>query len=302
MESGNVNNHHEHGHHHSGDVEALGGAFLLNFIFTLIEIAGGLWTNSVAILADALHDAGDSLALLLAWYLQKASGKERDQRFSYGYGRLSLLAALINGVILLAGSIVVIVHVIPRLFEPQIVDATGMFWLALLGIAFNGFAFWRNRSSQSLNAKMVNWHLLEDVLGWTVVLAGSIVMHFGDYPWLDPLMALGVTLFILWNVFKSLGRVTKIFLQSNPEGLDLSAIENELLALNNVEDIHDVHAWSLDGKYHVLSLHVVISQITDQESLVLLKNKIRGKLHKMGIEHSTIEFELPTEACVLENC
>ena len=302
MESGNVNNHHEHGHHHSGDVEALGGAFLLNFIFTLIEIAGGLWTNSVAILADALHDAGDSLALLLAWYLQKASGKERDQRFSYGYGRLSLLAALINGVILLAGSIVVIVHVIPRLFEPQIVDATGMFWLALLGIAFNGFAFWRNRSSQSLNAKMVNWHLLEDVLGWTVVLAGSIVMHFGDYPWLDPLMALGVTLFILWNVFKSLGRVTKIFLQSNPEGLDLSAIENELRALNNVEDIHDVHAWSLDGKYHVLSLHVVISQITDQESLVLLKNQIRDQLHKMGIEHSTIEFELPTEACVLENC
>ena len=302
MESGNIKNHHEHGHHHSGDVEALGGAFLLNFIFTLIEIAGGLWTNSVAILADALHDAGDSLALLLAWYLQKASGKERDQRFSYGYGRLSLLAALINGVVLLAGSIVVIVLVIPRLFEPQVVDATGMFWLALLGIAFNGFSFWRNRRSQSLNAKMVNWHLLEDVLGWTVVLAGSIVMHFGDYPWLDPLMALGVTLFILWNVFKSLGRVTKIFLQSKPEGVDLPAIENELRRLNNVEDIHDVHAWSLDGKYHVLSLHVVISQITDQQSLVLLKNQIRDQLHKMGIEHSTIEFELPSEACVLENC
>ncbi len=302
MESGNIKNHHENDHHHSGDVEALGVAFLLNFIFTLIEIAGGLWTNSVAILADALHDAGDSLTLLLAWYLQKASEKERDQRFSYGYGRLSLLAALINGVVLLAGSIVVIVLVIPRLFEPQVVDATGMFWLALLGIAFNGFSFWRNRRSQSLNAKMVNWHLLEDVLGWTVVLAGSIVMHFGDYPWLDPLMALGVTLYILWNVFKSLGRVTKIFLQSKPEGVDLPAIENELRRLNNVEDIHDVHAWSLDGKYHVLSLHVVISQITDQQSLVLLKNQIRDQLHKMGIEHSTIEFELPSEACVLENC
>ena len=88
MESGNVKNNHEHGHHHSGDVEALGGVFLLNFIFTLIENAGGLWTNSVAILADALHDAGDSLALLLTWYLQKASVKEREQRFSYGYGRL----------------------------------------------------------------------------------------------------------------------------------------------------------------------------------------------------------------------
>ena len=153
------------------------------------------------------------------------------------------MAALINGVDLLAGSIVVIVHVIPRLFEPQIVDATGMFWLALLGIAFNGFAFWRNRSSQSLNAKMVNWHLLEDVLGWTVVLIGSIVMHFGDFPWLDPLMALGVTLFILWNVFRSLRRVARIFLQSNPEDLDLDALESELRLMNNVEDVHDVHAW-----------------------------------------------------------
>jgi cobalt-zinc-cadmium efflux system protein len=302
MESGNVKNHHEHGHHHSGDVEALGGAFLLNFIFTLIEIAGGLWTNSVAILADALHDAGDSLALLLAWYLQKASGKERDQRFSYGYGRLSLLAALINGVVLLAGSIVVIVHVIPRLFEPQIVDATGMFWLALLGIAFNGFAFWRNQKSQSLNAKMVNLHLMEDVLGWTVVLIGSIAMHFGDFPWLDPLMALGVTLFILWNVFRSLRRVARIFLQSNPEDLDLDALESELRLMNNVEDVHDVHAWSLDGKYHVLSLHVVISQIPDQETLVQLKNQIREQTRKMGIDHATIEIELPSEACVLENC
>ena len=195
-----------------------------------------------------------------------------------------------------------IVHVIPRLFEPQIVDATGMLWLALLGIAFNGFAFWRNRSSQSLNAKMVNWHLLEDVLGWTVVLGGSIVMHFGDYPWLDPLMALGVTLFILWNVIKSLGRVIKIFLQSNPEGVDLSAIERELRTLQNVEDIHDVHAWSLDGNYHVLSLHVVISQIPDPETLVLLKTQIREQTKKMGIDHATIEIELPSEACVLENC
>ena len=242
MESGNINNQHEHGHHHSGDVKALGGVFLLNFIFTRIEIAGGLWTNSFAILADALHDTADSSALLLAWYSLKASGKERERRFSSGYGRLSLLASLINGVLLLVGSIMVIVHVILGLFEPQVVDAKCMLWLALLGIAFNGFAFWRNRSSQSLNAKMVNWHLLEDVLGWTVVLIGSIVMHFGDFPWLDPLMALGVTLYILWNVFRSLRRVARIFLQSNPEDLDLDALESELRLMNNVEDVHDVHA------------------------------------------------------------
>ena len=261
-----------------------------------------MWTNSVAILADALHDAGDSLALGLAWYLQKVSGKQRDQQFSYRYGRLSLLTALINGVVLLAGSIVVIVHVIPRLFEPQIVDSTGMSWLAFLGIAFNGFAFWRNQKCQSLNAKMVNLHLMKDVLDWTVVLIGSIAMHFGDFLWLDPLMALGVTLFILWNVSRSLRRVARIFLQSNPEDLDLDAVESEPCLTNNVEDVHDVHPWSLDGKYHVLSLHVVISQIPDQETLVQLKNQIREQTRKMGIDHATIEIELTSEACVLENC
>ena len=124
-------------------------------------------------------------------------------------------------------------------------------------------------------------------------------MHFGDFPWLDPLMALGVTLFILWNVFRSLRRVARIFLQSNPEGLDLDALESELRLMNNVED---VHAWSLDGKYHVLSLHVVISQIPDQETLVQLKNQIRKQSRKMAVDHATIEIELPSEACFLKNC
>ena len=206
------------------------------------------------------------------------------------------MAALINGMVLLIGSFVIIMHVIPRFFASQAVDATGMVGLSLLGIAFNGFAFWRNRISQSLNSKMVNWHLMEDVLGWVIVLIGSIIMHFGDYSWLDPLMALGVTLFILWNVSKSLGRVIKIFLQSNPEDVDLLAIEEELRLLKNVEDIHDVHAWSLDRKYHVLSLHVVINYIIDSETLVLLKNQIREHTRKMGIDHATIEVEFSSEA------
>ena len=148
---------------------------------------------------------------------------------------------------------------------------------------------------------MVNLHLMDDALGWTVVLIGSIATHFGDFPWLDPLMALGVTLFILWNVLRSLRHVARIFLQSNPEDLDLDALERELRLMNNVEDVHDVHAWSMDGKYHVLSLHVVISQIPDQETLVQLKNQIRKQTRKMVIDHATIEIELPSEACVLEN-
>ena len=193
-------------------------------------------------------------------------------------------------------------HVIPSFFASQAVDATGIVGFSLLAIVFNGLAFWCNSSSQSLNAEMVDWHLLEDVLGWTIVLIGSIIMYFGDCSWLDPLMVLGVTLFILWHVSKSLGRVIKIFLQSNPEDVDLLAIEEELRLLKNVEDIHNVHAWSQDGKYHVLSLHVVINHIIDSEILPLLKNQIREHNLKMGIDHATIEVEISSEACLLENC
>ena len=115
-------------------------------------------------------------------------------------------------------------------------------------------------------------------------------------------MALGVTLFILWNVFRSLRPVDRIFLQSNPEDLALDALESDLRLMNNLEDVHDVIAWSLDGKYNVLSLHVVISKIPDQETPVQLKKKIREQTRKMGIDHATIEIELPSEACVLGNC
>ena len=191
----------------------------------MIELIGGLFTNSVAILSDALHDFGDALSLAVAWYLQKVSQKPRDQFYSYGYKRFSLLGALVVSSVLLIGVALVIRESVVRLLNPQAADAKGMLVLAILGIAINGFAALRVKKGSSLNERAVYLHLLEDVLGWIAVLISSIVMIFFHLPVLDPLISLAISVFILFNVFKNLRSVVKILLLEVPQHLKLDELE-----------------------------------------------------------------------------
>ena len=159
----------KHEHMHSSS-NRIGWAFFLNVSFTIIEFIGGWLTNSTAIMADAVHDLGDSLSIGLAWFLNRLSNKQADGVFTYGYQRFSLLGALINGFVLIVGSIWVLREALPRLFDPQLPDAVGMLWLAILGVTVNGFAAYKLSHGKTLNARVLNWHLLEDVLGWVAVL------------------------------------------------------------------------------------------------------------------------------------
>lgn len=170
----NHNHNHSHSHSHQivGDLKL---AFFLNLSFAILEIFGGLWTNSLAVVSDAVHDLGDSIALGLAWYLEKYSHKRGNVFFSYGYRRFSSLAALINILILFLGSLYVIFQAIPRLLHPEATNAQGMIVLAIIGIAVNGIAMLRLLKTSSLNGKVVAWHLLEDALGWVAVLIVSII-------------------------------------------------------------------------------------------------------------------------------
>ena len=163
-----------------------------------------MYVNSVAILSDAIHDLGDSLSLGTAWYLDRKSKQESDQKFSFGYARFSLLGALINSVVLIAGSIFVIKEAVERLLAPETTDARGMFFFALVGIAVNGYAALKLSGGISMNEKVVSWHLLEDVLGWVAILIASIVLFFYDVPFLDPALSIAFTLYVLWNVIKRL--------------------------------------------------------------------------------------------------
>ncbi len=291
---------HSHGHHHSHSHAVsgrIGIAFFLNLFFTIIEFVGGWLTNSTAIMADAVHDLGDTLSIGLGWVLGKMSDKGADKLFSYGYRRLSLLGALINGAVLVAGSLWVLTEAIPRLTAPEMPHAEGMLGLAILGVVVNGYAAYKLSDGKTLNERVLNWHLLEDVLGWVAVLIVSVVLMYVDWPILDPLLSIAFTLFILINVMRSLKATIKLFLQATPDQALREQIYQQLLSVEQVATVHHLHLWSLDGEHHVLTAHLVLNQCVDNAVQQQVKLEIAEGLRSYQLAHTTIEFEQPTERC-----
>jgi cobalt-zinc-cadmium efflux system protein len=265
-------------------------AAFLNVAFTVLELVGGFWTNSLAILSDALHDFGDSIALLVSWLLERGARRQPDTSRTFGYQRLSLFSALFSASILIGGSIVIIFQAIPRLFNPEIVNAFGMVGIAVIGIIFNGAGFFLLKKGESLNEKVLSWHLLEDVLGWVGILVGGVIIYFWKIYLLDPLMTLGLAAFILYNVTKNLREAINILLQGVPKHINLEAVKNDITAIKGVIGVHDIHIWSLEGETDVFTAHIVL----DDETLKnpeQTKQTIKEKLQKHHIEYSTIELE-----------
>lgn len=295
-----MGNNHEHSHNHSeGNVKV---AFFLNLAFTIIEIIGGLYTNSLAILSDALHDLGDSLSLGLSWYFQKLSKKGRTKTFSFGYKRFSLLGAIINSIVLVVGSIFILTKAIPELFNPEETNVEGMLYLAILGIIVNGAAVFKLRKGESLNEKVVSLHLLEDVLGWVAVLIGSIIMMNFDAPFIDPLLSVLISLFVLYNVYKNLKKSLLVVMQGIPSDVSIDKIRKKLEVIDEIKDVHDCHVWSLDGSYHIMSIHLRMKEDYRLSELSEIKKKARNKLKDESINHITIETESIDENCELDDC
>mgnify|MGYP000846050729 CR=1 FL=1 len=271
-------------------------AFALNLIFALIELAGGLYTNSVAILSDAIHDFGDSLSLGVAFYLQKKSERKGDNKYTYGYKRFSLLGSLFISVVLIVSSVFIIRESIVRLITPQEADATGMLILAVLGIIVNGAAVIKLKKGTSHNEKAVKLHMMEDLLGWTAVLTGSIIMMFADVPYIDPVMSLLITIWVLYNVYRNLRETMRIMLQEVPEQIDIEEIERKIKAADGVKSVHDLHIWSLDGENHIVTFHVVTEESVMPADICNIKENIREILYNEGISHVTIETETNEES------
>lgn len=290
---------HSHHHHHDHDSvsQRIGWAFFLNLFFTLVEFIGGWLTNSSAIMADAVHDLGDSLSIGTAWVLNKLGNRQATRHFTYGYRRLSLFGALFNGLVLLAGSAWVLADAIPKLFAPEMPMVEGMLGLAILGIAVNGYAAYRLSGGHSLNEKVLNWHLLEDVLGWVAVLIVSITLLFVEWPILDPVLSILFTLFILYNVARNLWATLNLFAQSTPSPALHNAVHDKLMALDSVRDVHHLHLWSLDGEHHVLTAHLVLTRELDGQQQRKVKQHVAEALQEFELTHTTIELEFPDETC-----
>lgn len=274
-------------------------AFLLNLGFTILEFAGGIYVNSIAIVSDAVHDLGDSLSLGTAWYLERISRKKADQKYSFGYARFSLMGALINSLVLIGGSVYVVYEAVSRLMDPEPSDANGMILFAIIGVLVNGYAAWKLSGGKNLNEKVVSWHLLEDVLGWTAVLIAAIILKFTDNLYIDPALSLLITLFILWGVVGRLKETLYVFLQGVPGRYDLPGIEGEIRQIEHIQSLHHTHIWSLDGEHHVFTSHLKLEGIREFRQILGVKKKVKRLLKDKGFRHYTIETELDQESCEL---
>ena len=293
-----MGHHHDHHHHSSNNIKV---AFFLNFAFTILEIIGGLYVNSIAIISDAIHDLGDTISLGTSWYLEEKSYKKSNKKFSFGYKRFSLLGALINSIILIIGSLYVITEAVGRILEPEHTDAKGMVFFAVIGVLVNGYAAWKLSSGKTMNEKVASWHLVEDVLGWVAVLVVGIILNFKDIHYLDPALSLLITIYILWNVFIRLKQTLFIFLQGVPEDLDINEIESKILNIDFVNSIHHMHIWSLEGEHNVFTAHIKIDDNSNLNNFKKVKFDVKDILKEYKFEHYTVEVEFNDENCDLDD-
>ncbi len=266
-------------------------AFLLNISFSIFEFIGGIFTNSVAIMSDSVHDLGDAIAIGISYFMERKSKKHPDNKYTYGYIRYSVLGGVITTTILLVGSILVIIEAVKRIINPVNVNYSGMIIIAIIGVIINFIAAFVTREGNSINQKSVNLHMLEDVLGWIVVLIGAIIMNFTDIKIIDPIMSILVALFILINSLKNLKQVLDLFLVKTPKGIDIEHLKNHLLEIKGIDDIHHIHVWSIDGFNNYATMHIV----SKEKDVSNIKKQIRKELLEHNICHAILETE--EEAC-----
>jgi cobalt-zinc-cadmium efflux system protein len=272
-------------------------AFLLNLSFSIFEFVGGMITGSVAIVSDAVHDIGDAASIGISYFLERKSQQQPDDKYTYGYARYSVIGGLITTLILLLGSVMMICNAISRIITPTPIHYEGMIIFAVVGVCVNFCAAFFTREGGSLNQKAVNLHMLEDVLGWIVVLVGAIVMRLTDITIIDPLMSIGVSLFILIHALRNLKEVADLFLEKAPQNISVAELKEHIEEIEGVLDVHHIHLWSLDGQNHFATMHIVTDDNPHK-----IKDDIRTELRKLGVSHVTIEIETGSEHCHEQHC
>jgi len=270
-------------------------AFILNLSFSIFEFIGGTITNSVAIISDSIHDIGDALSIGISYFLEKKSKKQPDEKYTYGYIRYSIMGSLITTLILVIGTSIVIYNSITRIINPVEIDYNGMIVFAVLGVIVNFMAAYFTKDGNSLNQKSVNLHMLEDVLGWIIVLIGALIIKLTNISIIDSILSILVSLFILVNALKNFKSILDLFLEKTPNDIEISEIKENLLKIENIIDVHHIHIWSIDGYNNYATMHVITN-----EKNIKTKAQIREKLKQYKINHVTIELEDKNEQC--ENC
>ncbi|MBQ8806357.1 MAG: cation transporter [Bacteroidaceae bacterium] len=257
-------------------------AFILNLAFSIFEFIGGALTGSVAIASDALHDLGDAASIGISYFMERKSKKGADDKYTFGYGRYSVLGGLLTSTVLLIGSVMVITNAITRLRHPVEVNHTGMLIFAIIGIMVNFIAAKVTKDGNSVNQKAVNLHMLEDMMGWIAVLVGAVIMHFTSWTWIDPVLSILVALTILYSSIMNMFEITSILTEKVPEEIDINTLKKQFVNLEDVQSVQDIKVWSINSKemYAVIHIRTANPQI---------KVEVRKILAEHNIVQSTIE-------------
>lgn len=267
-------------------------AFILNLLFAIIEFIGGSICGSVAIISDSLHDAGDAMSIGISYFMEKKSGTRPNEKYTFGYARYSVIGSVITLCILILGSVAFIINAVERIIYPVEIHYDYMLIFAIFGVCINFIAVIFTHGGKSLNQRAVNLHMLEDCLGWIVVLIGAIIMKLTDIALIDPIMSIGVSVFILISSVKAMKESISVLLQKVPSGICTDRIKEHLEEIEGVVDIHHIHVWSLDGERGIATLHARVS-----DDAYDIKAKIKNELAHFGVAHSTVEIEYEGEEC-----
>jgi len=275
--------------HHKNASENLAFVFLMNLSFNIIVIIGGLATNSMAIIADCIHDLSDTISIALAWVLEKISQKESSNNYSYGYQRFSILGAIIISIFVIIMACIILSEAIPRLFSPEGIDAEGMLIISIIGLVFKSLSVYRLHGSETFNEKAIFFHQLGDIFEWLAILILSIVLIFWDgAQYLDPFVSIGIALWLIFNLSRNLYKAIQVILQKTPDNFDVNEFKTLIMGIEGVKNIDDFHIWSLDGIDSVMTLKIEVDFTKNLDEIKKEIYTISNKYHVIDI---TIEFE-----------
>lgn len=295
---------HEHsaaGHSHAaGSSGKLGGAMLATLGLVAVEFAAGAVGQSVALLSDAVHNLTDLPTIVISWLAVRWSIKPPTPEKTYGYHRSGILAAFVNSLLLILVAIYILFEAIERLRRPVAVHTGLMFWIGILALCVNGgitLALVRNR--KDLNLRSILIHNFGDALSNVAIFIGALAIRWTGAHWVDPAIGMAIGVMVLWSATGILRESSHILLEGLPRNLQLEDVARAVLDIPGVEEVHDIHIWTIGAELHALSCHVRIPDMHMEESEKLLR-EIRVRLaERFQITHSTIQFErasLPSDA------
>lgn len=256
---------------------------IINLIFSILEIIGGILTNSISLISGAIHDIGDSISLCIENLFNKKSKRKSNNNYSFGYVRYKVIGNFFTAIILFLCFIAIIYFSINRIKNPSDVNYDAMIIFSIFGILINAYVAYKTKEENKNN--------IIDVFGWIIVLFGSILIRVLSNSIIDPIVSLLIALFILYQVYRYIYIIFITIMEKVPNNLNIDSIQTDLLKENNmIKEFNNTNIWALDEKNIYFTTHIFLKETLDEENLINLKNNIKDYLKKLNITHITLEF------------